>query len=65
LEPQQGKPRFGEGSEPIWRRPPPDQLVNWCKAHNITPKVMLWCIIEMCLCLTVPNGMILIILETV
>ena len=38
LEPQPGKPRFAEGSERIWRRPPPDQLVKWCKAHGITPK---------------------------
>jgi endo-1,4-beta-xylanase len=38
LEPQPGKPRFKEGSEYMWRRPPPDQLVKWCKAHNITPK---------------------------
>ncbi len=38
LEPQQGKPRFAEDSPPIWRRPPPDRLVKWCKAHGITPK---------------------------
>ena len=38
LEPQQGNPRFGEGSEPIWRRPPPDQLLKWCEDHDITPK---------------------------
>lgn len=38
LEPEQGKPRFAEGSPRIWRRPPPDRLVKWCKAHGITPK---------------------------
>ncbi len=38
LEPQPGQPRFGEGSPPIWRRPPPDRLVKWCLAHHITPK---------------------------
>jgi GH35 family endo-1,4-beta-xylanase len=38
LEPQPGKPRFAEGSKRIWRRPPPDQLVKWCKAHGITSK---------------------------
>ena len=38
LEPQQGQLRFDEGSPRVWRRPPPDQLVKWCKAHHITPK---------------------------
>lgn len=38
LEPEDGKPRFAEGSKPIWRRPPPDQLVKWCKARGITAK---------------------------
>lgn len=38
LEPQQGKPRFEAGSPRIWRRPPPDVLLAWCKAHGITPK---------------------------
>jgi GH35 family endo-1,4-beta-xylanase len=38
LEPQEGKPRFEEESERIWRRPPPDQLLKWCKSHNITAK---------------------------
>lgn len=38
LEPQQGKPRFAEDSPDIWRRPPPDRLVKWCKANGITPK---------------------------
>ncbi len=38
LEPQEGKPRFEEDSERIWRRPPPDQLLKWCKSHYITAK---------------------------
>lgn len=38
LEPQPGQPRFDETSERIWRRPPPDLLVKWCKAHGITAK---------------------------
>lgn len=38
LEPELGKPRFTEGASYIWRRPPPDQLLAWCKAHKITPK---------------------------
>ncbi len=38
LEPEEGKPRFTEGSPYIWRRPPPDPLVRWCKARGIVPK---------------------------
>jgi len=38
LEPEHGKHRFAEGSPRIWRRPPPDRLVKWCKANGITPK---------------------------
>jgi endo-1,4-beta-xylanase len=38
LEPEAGRPRFAEGSPPIWRRPPPDQLVKWCRARGITAK---------------------------
>jgi GH35 family endo-1,4-beta-xylanase len=38
LEPQQGKLRYGEDSPYIWRRPPTDRLVEWCKAHGITAK---------------------------
>ncbi|MCX6898596.1 MAG: endo-1,4-beta-xylanase [Verrucomicrobia bacterium] len=38
LEPEQGKHRFAEDSPRIWRRPPPDRLVKWCKANGITPK---------------------------
>jgi GH35 family endo-1,4-beta-xylanase len=38
LEPQPEQFRFDENSPKIWRRPPPDRLVNWCKNHQITPK---------------------------
>lgn len=38
LEPQQGKLNFEEGSSKVWRRPPPDQLVRWCREHQIEPK---------------------------
>ncbi len=38
LEPEQGKPRFEEGSTYIWRRPPPDVLLQWCQANGITAK---------------------------
>lgn len=38
LEPVKGKTRFREGSEFVWRRPPPDRLVKWCRDHKITAK---------------------------
>lgn len=38
LEPEEGKPRYAEGSPQKWRRPPPDRLVKWCREHGITPK---------------------------
>lgn len=38
IEPEQGQVRFGEGSPRVWRRPPPDQLVKWCKEHHVNPK---------------------------
>jgi endo-1,4-beta-xylanase len=38
LEPEAGKPRFAADSGDIWRRPPPDRLLKWCQAHQITPK---------------------------
>jgi GH35 family endo-1,4-beta-xylanase len=38
LEPDQGQKRFGEESPHVWRRPPPDELVKWCKEHHIEPK---------------------------
>lgn len=38
LEPQHGRPRFAEGATYVWRRPPPDQLLQWCQDHKITAK---------------------------
>ena len=38
LEPEKGKPRYAEDSPKIYRRPPIDLCLNWCKANNITPK---------------------------
>ena len=38
LEPEQGKPRYAEGSSYIWRRPPPDRLIKWCNENGILPK---------------------------
>lgn len=38
FEPQEGKPRFVDEGPQVWRRPPTDRLVAWCKAHGITPK---------------------------
>ncbi len=38
LEPVKGKPRYGEDSPYIWRRPPTDRMVKWCLANGITPK---------------------------
>ena len=38
LEPREGQPRFAADSPRIWRRPPPDRLVAWCRANGITPK---------------------------
>ena len=44
LEPEQGKPRFAEGSSYIWRRPPPDRVVAFGKKHGLTLKghPLLW-----------------------
>jgi GH35 family endo-1,4-beta-xylanase len=45
IEPEQGTLRYEEGAAPdIWRRPPPDRLVEWCRKNNITPKghPLLW-----------------------
>lgn len=38
LEPERGKPRFAKDSAPIYRRPPPDAVLEFCEAHGITPK---------------------------
>lgn len=44
LEPECGKPRFDKNAPYIWRRPPPDALLAWCKEQHITPKghPLLW-----------------------
>ena len=38
LEPVQGTLRFDVASEPIYRRPPPDAVLQFCRKYNITPK---------------------------
>ncbi|MGI6419232.1 MAG: endo-1,4-beta-xylanase [Thermoguttaceae bacterium] len=38
VEPKPGQMRFAEGSEEIWRRPPPDRVVAFGKKHGITLK---------------------------
>jgi GH35 family endo-1,4-beta-xylanase len=38
LEPEPGKVRFAADSEPVFRRPPPDLVLQWCEANQITPK---------------------------
>ena len=38
LEPVQGKPRFAKDSPYLYRRPPVDALLEFCKANNIRPK---------------------------
>lgn len=38
LEPEAGRPRFGCGSEPVYRRPPPDRVLEFCDRYGITPK---------------------------
>jgi GH35 family endo-1,4-beta-xylanase len=38
LEPEEGKPRFAEGSSYIWRRPPPDRAVAFGKRYGLTLK---------------------------
>lgn len=38
LEPHQGQLRFAKASEPIYRRPPPDAVLEFCKKHNVYAK---------------------------
>jgi endo-1,4-beta-xylanase len=38
LEPNRGQLRYTANSEPIYRRPPPDVVLEFCKRYNITPK---------------------------
>ncbi|MDA3872424.1 MAG: endo-1,4-beta-xylanase [Kiritimatiellae bacterium] len=44
LEPEQGKTRFDADSEFLYRRPPPDLVLDFCKRHGIKPKghPLLW-----------------------
>jgi len=38
LEPQQDHLRFASNSDPIYRRPPPDAVLEFCQKYNIIPK---------------------------
>jgi len=39
LEPEDGKPRFAHGAKPnLYRRPPTDDVLAFCKRYGITPK---------------------------
>lgn len=38
LEPVEGRPRYAKDSPPIYRRPPPDAVVEFCERNGITPK---------------------------
>lgn len=38
IEPEKDSLRYQAGSRPIWRRPPPDELLEWCDQHGIEPK---------------------------
>jgi endo-1,4-beta-xylanase len=38
VQPEPGRFRFAEGSDEIWRRPPPDRVVAFCKKHGIAVK---------------------------
>ncbi len=38
LEPERGQVRFAANSTPIYRRPPPDLVVDFCKKNGLTPK---------------------------
>lgn len=38
LEPEQGKLRYAANSNFVYRRPPPDLVLDFCKKNGITPK---------------------------
>jgi GH35 family endo-1,4-beta-xylanase len=38
LEPEDGKPRFAKDSPPIYRRPPPDAVVEFCESNGLAMK---------------------------
>lgn len=44
LEPEDGQLRFDRNSPPIYRRPPPDVVLDFCERKNIIPKghPLLW-----------------------
>ena len=35
LEREPGKPRYAAGSERVWRRPPTDPVIDWCRTHDL------------------------------
>ncbi|MDD4369438.1 MAG: endo-1,4-beta-xylanase, partial [Oscillospiraceae bacterium] len=39
LEPRQGQPRFAEDSPRVYRRPAPDLCLDYCREHDIEPKL--------------------------
>ncbi|MBQ3126381.1 MAG: endo-1,4-beta-xylanase [Clostridia bacterium] len=39
LEPERGKPRFSADSPGIYRRPPVDRCIDYCREHKIEPKL--------------------------
>ena len=38
LEPERNHPRYEKNSPKVYRRPPPDLLLEFCEQNNITPK---------------------------
>lgn len=44
LEPRQGQLRFGRDSEPVFRRPAPDAVLDFCEEHGIESKghTLIW-----------------------
>lgn len=36
LEREPGRPRYAAGSERVWRRPPTDPVIAWCRAHDLS-----------------------------
>ncbi len=44
LEREPGKPRYTADSERVWRRPPTDPVIAWCRKHdlNINGHTLVW-----------------------
>jgi endo-1,4-beta-xylanase len=44
LEREPGKPRFAADSERVWRRPPTDPTIAWCRQHdlNVNGHTLVW-----------------------